>query len=139
MSARDFCSWPQALRRNWLPLSVLILSFIGVAWWSLSLRQYQQNLAAANLQRKADEITLKLAERMRAYEQVLWGTTALFRAKREVSRADWHAYIDHLSLRERYPGILAIGYAQVIAQQDLRAHLRTVRTGLPGLPCVSRR
>ncbi len=132
MPAPDSRSWLRALRRNWLPFSVLILSFIGVAWWSLSLRQYQQNLVVANLQRKAGEITLKLAERMRAYEQVLWGATALFKAKREVSRADWHAYIDHLSLRERYPGILAIGYAQVVAAQDLLAHIRTVRSqGFP--------
>jgi PAS domain S-box-containing protein len=121
-----------AIHRTRVPLGVLILSLAGVAWWAQSLQIRHDNLSAEKLARKAAEFSLKLGERMRAYEQVLWGAAGLFAAKTEVSRADWHAYIERLHLHERYPGILAIGYAQVLSAHELPAHVRSVR--LQGYP-----
>ena len=122
----------RALRQTSVPLGVLILALAGVAWWSHSLQVHHDDLVAERLTRKAAEFTLKLGERMRAYEQVLWGAAALFEVKDEVRRADWHAYVERLNLRSRYPGILAIGYAQVIPKRELHAHVRSVRAqGFP--------
>jgi PAS domain S-box-containing protein len=132
MQAPDLRRPLRALRPTWVPLGVLILALAGVAWWSHSLQVHHDDLAAERLSRKAAEFTLKLGERMRAYEQVLWGAAALFEVKGEVRRADWHAYVERLNLRSRYPGILAIGYAHVILKRELEAHVRSVRAqGFP--------
>jgi CHASE1-domain containing sensor protein len=121
-----------AIHRTRVPLGVLILSLAGVAWWAQSLQIHHDSPTAEKLARKAAEFTLKLGERMRAYEQVLWGAAGLFAAKAEVGRADWHAYVERLQLHERYPGILAIGYAQVLSARELQAHVHSVR--LQGYP-----
>jgi PAS domain S-box-containing protein len=127
MSALDRIARSWELPRFGLPVAILVLSLASVAWWSHSLQVNRDDLAREKDARKAAEFTLKLSERMRAYEQVLWGAAGLFESKAEVSRADWHAYIDRLRLHERYPGIVAIGYARVLAPRDLDAHVRAIR------------
>jgi CHASE1-domain containing sensor protein len=132
MSAFDRIARSCELPRFGLPVAVLILSLASVAWWSHSLQVHRDNLTREKDARKAAEFTLKLSERMRAYEQVLWGAAGLFEANAQVGRADWHAYIERLRLHERYPGILAIGYARMLAPSDVEPHVRAIRAqGFP--------
>jgi PAS domain S-box-containing protein len=121
-----------ALRQGWVPLVVLALSLAGVAWWWSSLRSDSEAIAAERLRHKAGELTLKLNERMRGNEQILWGAAGLFASSNRVSREEWHTYVEQLGLPQRYPGILAIGYAQRFRSAHLPSHLRSVHAeGFP--------
>ena len=114
------------LRRHWAPVLVLLL-LIGAGWWWQGRQRDLDTIAAKRLERKGGELILKLGERVRAYEQVLWGAAGLFAASDDVTREAWHAYIDRLSLRERYPGILAIGYAERVPPGRLEGFERAQR------------
>ena len=60
----------RAIRRYALPLAILILCLVGVACWSYSLQRQRDTLVAEKLARQEAEFTLKLAGRVRVYEQV---------------------------------------------------------------------
>lgn len=115
-----------ALRQGWVPLAVLALSLAGLAWGWSSLRSDSEAIAAERLRRIAGELTLKLGERMRGNEQILWGAAGLFAASDNVSREQWRAYVGQLGLPLRYPGILTIGYVERFPSARLPPHLRSV-------------
>ena len=114
----------RALRRYALPLAILILCLVGVACWSYSLQRQRDTLVAEKLARQEAEFTLKLAGRVRVYEQVLWGTAAWFATRSSPSRDDWSLYVERLRLHERYPGIVAIGFAPLTVSPELEAQQR---------------
>ena len=76
MPALDLPRRLHGVRRYALPLAILILSLVVVACWSYSLQLQRDTLVAEKLARQEAEFSLKLAGRMRAYEQVLWGAAA---------------------------------------------------------------
>ena len=114
------------LRQARMPLAILLLSLTGLAWWWHGLRSDAEAIAAERLGHKAGEFTLQLSERMRAYEQILWSAAGLFAASQGVGPAEWHAYVERIGLRQRYPGILAIGYSERLPQTRLASHLRAM-------------
>jgi PAS domain S-box-containing protein len=114
------------LRQARMPLAILLLSLSGLAWWWHGLRSDAEVFAGERLRHKAGELTLKLSERTRAYEQILWGAAGLFAASQGVSREEWHAYVERIGLRQRYPGILTIGYSERLPQTRLASHLRAM-------------
>ncbi|MEO8628055.1 MAG: PAS domain S-box protein, partial [Betaproteobacteria bacterium] len=117
----------RAIYQSLVPLCVLGVALLAVGW------SYSRSLSDASLasearwSRRAGELSLKLRERMQAYEQILQGARALFQVKEKVSRDDWHAYIESLSVQQRFPGVLAIGYAEVFPSARLPAHEAEVR------------
>ena len=120
------------LRQARMPLAILLLSLTGLAWWWNSLRSDAEAIAAERLGHKAGELTLKLSERMRAYEQILWGAAGLFAASQGVSRAEWHDYVERLGLRQRCPGILAMGYSERLPRTRLASHVQAMHAaGFP--------
>ncbi|HEX7719024.1 MAG TPA: CHASE domain-containing protein, partial [Woeseiaceae bacterium] len=68
-----------------------------------------------------------LIDRLRAYEQILRGGVSLHHTLRSVTREHWRDYVENLHIAESYPGLQGIGFAQVIAPDDVEAHVRAVR------------
>ncbi|CAN5582795.1 hypothetical protein BH11ACT8_BH11ACT8_17630 [soil metagenome] len=68
-----------------------------------------------------------LADRFRAYVQVLRGGAGLFRASDDVTRIDWDRYVASLRLEERYPGFKSLTYAPAVPQDDLADFVAAVR------------
>ena len=60
-------------------------------------------------------------ERIDTVVALLDGTAGLFAASEDVRRGEFAAFVERLQLRERYPGILGIGFSQRIAPQELTA------------------
>jgi signal transduction histidine kinase len=76
--------------------------------------------------RKA-EITSAIHARMATYEQVLRGALGLLSASGEVTRAQWRAYVQALSIQRNYPGIQGIGYSKWIPPADREAYIAQIR------------
>jgi PAS domain S-box-containing protein len=73
-----------------------------------------------------------LTDRLRAYEQILRGGVSLHHTLRAVSRENWRDYVEYLYIAEKYPGLQGIGFAQVVAPDDLEAHVSALRAeGFP--------
>src|SRR5258706_1865932 len=68
---------------------------------------------------------------MASYEQVLRSAVALIASDTNVSRREWHDFIGHLDLEERFPGIQAVGYAERVKPEGLAVHMRRVHADGP--------
>ena len=76
---------------------------------------------------RAKQVEESLRDRLHAYSLALQGGAALFAASREVSRAEWRAYVGALNLYHNYPGIQAMGYARHLPGDQAEATVRQVR------------
>ena len=75
----------------------------------------------------ADKTGAAIENHLQDNVQLLRGVAGLFAASTEVSRGEFHAYVASLNLQERYPGILGVGYSQVVPEEVKEAHLRRIR------------
>ena len=103
------------LRRNGVPLAVLGIALIGVAWLYADDRHSREAAAQQRLNGLAAELELKLSAQVRMHEQMLRGAAGLFASTKSVSEAAFAAYVQQLELQQRFPGIRSIGYAPAIA------------------------
>jgi len=80
----------------------------------------------------AREVIGSIEERLRQHEQILLGGAGLFDASESVDRAEWHSYVERLSLSQSYQGIQGVGFSQAIRPADLQAHIAAIRAeGFP--------
>ena len=102
-----------------LPLLILLCSLAAtVGAWN-NLRQSQQAAAELNFQLLSNEVLEAIELRMGNHRQILLGAAGLFDASDAVSREEWQRYIQRLELERNYPGILGVGYTQVIRPHQL--------------------
>lgn len=117
----------QAAHLNPLPwvlaAALLAASLIG-AWQAQRLVQAHQQ---SRFDSRVGQLTSAIDERMTAYVQVLRGARGLFEASTEVTRDDWHQYVEQLQLKRRYPGIRAMSYVPRVKPADLPAFVARVR------------
>jgi len=108
-----------ALRRNWLAWITLALALCGVSLWAGHVHRLSQDRQQADLERESVALAMKLEERMRSYEQVLQGAAALFQAAPAIGRTQWADYARSTRLRDRFPGILGLGFAPYLGPDAL--------------------
>lgn len=63
---------------------------------------------------RATDIAERISRRMDLYAAGLRGARALFRVEAEPTRAQWHAFTEALDIRNSMPGMLGLGYAALI-------------------------
>lgn len=109
----------------------LCLALTAIAWWAVE--RQAQAFAEQRFAAVTRDVAESVVKRMGDYEQILRGAAALMEASREVTRAEWRAYVERLAVHDRYPGIQGIGVALHVPAADLEAHERAVRAeGFPG-------
>ncbi len=110
-----------------LPLLVLVISLV-VTYHLWTGAQYQ---AAQSLQADFDfrvhETTLRIKQRLLAYEQVLRGAQGLFGASASVGHDDFHRYVANLHLEENYPGIQGVGFSRMVPSTEVSRHIAATR------------
>lgn len=112
----------------WLALSLglLVTAAVSTLLWD--------RLNAATAQRfdsEVDKVVAQLRRRMVAHEEILRGAAGLVRASREVTRDEWHDYVDELNLERNYPGILGVGLTVRVPAADKAAHEAAIRRQMP--------
>jgi len=75
----------------------------------------------------ADQIKMKLRNRLLAHELSLRGAAGLFATHDNVDRAQWKAYVELLQMDEIVPGTQGIGYAELIQPEQLETHISRIR------------
>jgi len=96
----------------WLPLLVFIsVAIPGLVMWQRH-RDEGVGIAHAAFNRSADELADAVSRQMATNRQILLGMRGLFVASERVSADEWREYVQALELRERFPGVQAVGYAQ---------------------------
>ena len=103
--------------------SIILIGGGGLLASTTYIVTQQRITKQANI--KFGEITAahldELSHHLETYSNVLYATRALF-ASAEVNSAAWDGFIDNQALAQRYPGMQAAAYAEVVPRQDLTAY-----------------
>ena len=114
----------------WFVLAVALLTTL-LAWQYLHTRE--QASAQRQFEILTSDIASSIRKRMVNHEQILLGATGLIDASEVVTRQEWKRQIERLRLAEHYPGIMGVGFAAVIAPENLAAFEADVQAeGFPG-------
>lgn len=116
-----------------VPWAVLLGSLgVTVLGWHLIASDTERR-AMERFDHVTGEIHDRIANAMRANEQILRGATGLFAASTEVDRREWREYVSQLELARNYPGIQAVAFARLVVPEAREAYLQEVRAdGFPG-------
>ncbi|HOG24424.1 MAG TPA: CHASE domain-containing protein, partial [Candidatus Omnitrophota bacterium] len=76
---------------------------------------------------RCEEVRTAIADRLDDHVRILRGAAALFHASSQVSRQEWHLFIEKQSIGTQLPGTQAIGFALWIPREELSRHIQTVR------------
>ncbi|MGB7598205.1 MAG: CHASE domain-containing protein [Gallionella sp.] len=119
-------------RRNLISWMILAAGVLLTVLVAQATQRQIQGTALQQFNVRVDDVMSSIQSRMRQQEQILLGGAGLFDASKSVSRDAWHAYVTRLDLDKNYPGILGVGYSQIIQPQDLSSHIKRIRTeGFP--------
>ncbi len=117
---------------NWfstliLPLLVLLLGLGGTyRLRDLAIQDAQQELQQ-EFHNYADDIEIQITKRLRDYVQLLHSAKGLFLASQSVSRAEFKAFVDTLTVDKFYPGIQGLGFSLMIPASAKQQHLAEIR------------
>jgi diguanylate cyclase (GGDEF)-like protein len=117
----------EALRAA-IPWGVLVvaLALSAAGWLALEHSRYVD--ARMQFDRRTGTAVATLRARIASYEQILRSGAARVASSSTLSKQEWHEFVDYLQLPERYPGIQAIGYAEVVSAADRPAHVQRMRS-----------
>ena len=119
-------------RRGILAWIVLATGLLLVMLVWTGLREERADSAKAQFELHAREVVASIERRLRDHEQILLGGAGLFDANGEVTRTQWHSYVERLQLKANYPGIQGVGFSKVVPPSGLKAHINAIRAeGFP--------
>lgn len=107
----------------------VIASFL-VLFSLLSITGWSWNTSRKNLSKDV-QTTLNtglagakdaIVNRALTYAEVLNGVTGLFNAVDVVRQEDWQRYTDNLNIDQRYPGMVAMAYSEVVPAENLQEY-----------------
>ncbi|MBU1329488.1 MAG: response regulator [Gammaproteobacteria bacterium] len=114
-----------------LPIGVsllLLLILNGVVVWQWRLLDARNEEALQQrFQLEVQGIGQQVETRMRAYEMTLRGLSGLMIGSDQVTAEEWQEAVDQLQIEERYPGVLALGWARRLGREQLDTFIREVR------------
>lgn len=73
-----------------------------------------QQIQQSEFVAKNSVITLRIMQRLAAYEQVLLGVQGLYSASQSIDKNEFRDYVTNLRIERHYPGIQGIGFSQII-------------------------
>lgn len=111
-----------------LPLLVLVLGLlVTYALWRNS-----QSTLVEGVQREFNFHATEAADLVRArvasHEQVLHGLRGLFMGSASVDREEFRQYVSSLELVSRFPGVLGMGYIELVPDTRKEQHIAAVRS-----------
>ncbi len=117
------------LRRS-VPYGLFALAYglsIAVSWYlSSTVAAGAETRARAEFLTDALQTRRQIQAGLDTYFEVVRAGAVLLSADTEINGAEFRRFVAGLQLRERYPGLEGIGFAQCVRQRDLRPLLRSI-------------
>ncbi len=115
-----------------LPLRAWLLGTLVSLAAALALHRYEVLEATDNVSDQAKAFEARLAARIEAYMALLRGGIGLFATLPELTREEFHQYVEQLGLEQNYPGVQGIGVTiRVAAAQLTEVVMKARRSGVP--------
>jgi len=112
------------------PLHAWLILAIGLfitPYFAHEVKQRTESDAVERFAFAADQITLRIEERLGTYALMLRSASGLFDASEDVTREEWRIYWEKLRVSHLLTGVQGIGFAQLIPPQDLESHIAGIR------------
>ncbi|WP_051530279.1 bifunctional diguanylate cyclase/phosphodiesterase [Halomonas halodenitrificans] len=113
------------------PSWLWLIAFIGVMLTLTSAQQARRDAESKAMQRLAfgaDQITLRVEERLAAYALILQGASALLDASETVDRGEWRTFVKSLQASSLLDNTEGLGFARHLPADALDAHRGTMHT-----------
>jgi len=91
------------------------------------VRDYIDRDAKLRFERQAADARHIIERRLQAYVGVTYGLRALFAAREQPNRAEFHRYVESLNLKDNYPGFEVLNYARHVRGDQRREFEQSVR------------
>ena len=114
-------------RASWPAWVIVVAGLLLTVFATLQVRQGIDASAEKQFAAICDQTALKIRERLDAYALILRGGAGLFAASGTVDRGQWRSYVETLRAQRSVPGIQGIGFAQLIAADQLPGHIARIR------------
>ncbi|PKH04387.1 hypothetical protein CXF72_01195 [Psychromonas sp. MB-3u-54] len=112
-------------------LTLLVTFFMTYVAFDTAKIELKKNTQTYFDFRVRDAISL-INNRMRIYQQVLYGASGLFIASNSIERNEFKKYIATLNLTKNYPGIQGVGLSLIIPSATITQHIASIRSqGFP--------
>lgn len=116
-------------RLPWITLTVTLLLTLGA--WQIARVDHDKRIAN-RFNYLATQQAILVESQLQDYEQALRGGLGLFAASSEVSRDEWHEYVESLLMPRYLPGMQGFGYSVMIPKAAKTQHELKMRAqGFP--------
>jgi PAS domain S-box-containing protein len=119
------------LKKHWLPfvtpLLIIFSTFTIVSFVGKQLLQRNQQLLEKQFEFETQRVTSKIEVRIISYTQLLRGASGFFAGSKEVTRKEWHDYVEKLDLDQNYKGLQGLGFTKLIPAKQLDKHISELR------------
>jgi signal transduction histidine kinase len=110
---------------HWLIVSLSVILTV-FAWW-FSKKQVDEKVQF-QFNKEAEQVVELISERMKKYEDGLWGGVAAIQANGgDISYENWLTFSTHLKIDVKYPGINGIGVIYHIRPKEVISFLKQQR------------
>jgi signal transduction histidine kinase len=110
---------------------------VGAAVYVATANSIERN-AQARFDTMANSVQNTIHGRIKSYNDVLRGTASLFQTSPDLNRAQFHRYVEGLSLEKEFPGIEAINFARYVTDAErpafeaaMRKEIAAISSGYP--------
>lgn len=127
------------LKRNihWL---IFLIGFFATGWSSLYISSLIDRKAHDEFRLRMQDLEAAIVTRLSRYEDILFGVAGLFRAAEHVTPQQFNSYADALAMKERFPALDVINFAEYVPKDQRTNFIRTFQDdtggqgGEPALP-----
>jgi len=107
--------------------AMLIIIMLGSTLWGWSLLKMQTETEDnMHFESQVKETESAIRTQLLSYEDALNGALGFIKASDHINHLKWNSYIKSLNIKNRYPGILGIGYITYINKENTSQSLKNI-------------
>jgi PAS domain S-box-containing protein len=110
---------------------ITLLAALALTWWGWRISaRAESRVVEREFEERAREVRAQIVDRLMLYAELLHGAEAFVRASGNVTREEWHTYVESVAIQKRYPGIRGIGCIAHVPAGSVEEYERKARAEL---------
>ena len=118
-SAFDFFRRKFVYSKGLMALIGVISILVALGVWSFS-KNYYDTLMQEKFESSVSENLDEIQKRVESYKKILQSGIGFFYGSQNVSRQEWHDFVEALNIKQNYPGMQGIGYSVMLSPNEVR-------------------
>ena len=115
------------LKNTWKALAILLLGLVVTFAATLYIKRSVDAREKNEFALVCSELVTKIDLRLHAHAELLRSCSSFFMASDTVTHVEWKSFIGKSKFERNLPGIQGVGYACIIAKNQLQQHVKTIR------------